>query len=324
VSPILCAMDTPTTASRDQVRRFIFENQPVRGHWVHLEGAWRELHAHASYPPAVTELLGQAVVASVLLAATLKFRGTLTFQLEGDGAVSLLVAQCTHDFRVRAVARCDQAAVRALSAEGPRTGARAALFRALVGDAGRITVTVEADEKSLRYQGIVPLSGDSLAESLEVYFASSEQLPTRVLLSADESHGAGMLVQKLPGADDAPVDEASAVEEAWAGAQRGIKRLGPGRLLEHGIEELLAQGFPGRDLRLFRGAPVRFECRCSQGRVAGLLRALGQEEVREVLNEQGSVTVTCEFCHRPYRFDPVDIDALFARGPGSAGSDAVH
>ena len=324
MSPILCAMDTPTTASRDQVRRFIFENQPVRGHWVHLEGAWRELHAHASYPPAVTELLGQAVVASVLLAATLKFRGTLTFQLEGDGAVSLLVAQCTHDFRVRAVARCDQAAVRALSAEGPRTGARAALFRSLVGDAGRITGTVEADAKSLRYQGIVPLSGDSLAESLEVYFASSEQLPTRVLLSADESHGAGMLVQKLPGADDAPVDEASAVEEAWAGAQRGIKRLGPGRLLEHGIEELLAQGFPGRDLRLFRGAPVRFECRCSQGRVAGLLRALGQEEVREVLNEQGSVTVTCEFCHRPYRFDPVDIDALFARGPGSAGSDAVH
>ena len=100
-------MNSPAIASSDQVRRFIFENQPVRGHWVHLEGAWRELRAHSHYPPAVTELLGQAVVASVLLAATLKFRGTLTFQLEGDGAVSLLVAQCTHDFRVRAVARCD-------------------------------------------------------------------------------------------------------------------------------------------------------------------------------------------------------------------------
>ena len=317
-------MDTPTAASRDQVRRFIFENQPVRGHWVHLEGAWRELHAHASYPPAVTELLGQAVVASVLLAATLKFRGTLTFQLEGDGSVSLLVAQCTHDFRVRAVARCDQAAVRALTVQGSGAREGAALFRALVGDAGRITVTVEAEEKSLRYQGIVPLSGDSLAESLEVYFASSEQLPTRVLLTADETHGAGMLVQKLPGVEDAPVDESSGVEEAWAGAQRGIKRLGPGRLREHGIEELLAQGFPGHDLRLFRAAPVRFECRCSQGRVAGLLRALGQEEVREVLNEQGSVTVTCEFCHRPYRFDPIDIDTLFTEGPGPTGSDAVH
>jgi molecular chaperone Hsp33 len=317
-------METPVTVTADQVRRFIFENQPVRGHWVHLEGAWRELRAHASYPPAVTELLGQAVVASVLLAATLKFRGTLTFQLEGDGAVSLLVAQCTHDFRVRAVARCDSAAVRALFAAESGAPEGAALFRSLVGDTGRITVTVEAEEKSLRYQGIVPLSGHSLAESLEVYFASSEQLPTRVLLTADETHGAGMLVQRLPGAEDSLISESSAVEEAWAGAQRGIRQLGPGRLREHGIEELLAEGFPGHDLRLFRGAPVRFECRCSEGRVTGLLRALGPLEVHEVLKEQGSVTVTCEFCHRPYRFDPVDIDALFAEGPGSGASKAIH
>jgi molecular chaperone Hsp33 len=200
----------------------------------------------------------------------------------------------------------------------PRSG------RSLAGDAGRITVTVEAEEKSLRYQGIVPLSGASLAESLEAYFASSEQLPTRVLLTADETHGAGMLVQKLPGAEDRLIGEASAVEEAWAGAQAGITQLGAGRLREHGIEALLAQGFPGHDLRLFHGAPVRFECRCSEGRVAGLLRALGQQEVREVLSEQGAVTVTCEFCHRPYRFDPVDIDALFAEVPGSGGSAAIH
>jgi molecular chaperone Hsp33 len=317
-------MDTSTAITPDQVRRFIFENQPVRGHWVHLEGAWRELRAHAHYPPAVTELLGQAVVASVLLAATLKFRGTLTFQLEGDGAVSLLVAQCTHDFRVRAVARCDRTKMRALDAPRARAREGAPLFRPLVGGAGRITVTVEAEEKSLRYQGIVPLSGTSLAESLEAYFASSEQLPTRVLLTADERHGAGMLVQKLPGEEDSLIVESSAVEEAWAGAQRGIAQLGPGRLREHGIEELLAQGFPGHDLRLFRGAPVRFECRCSEGRVAGLLRALGQEEVREVLNEQGSVTVTCEFCHRPYRFESADVDALFADGTGSGGSNAIH
>jgi molecular chaperone Hsp33 len=305
-------METPATVTRDQVRRFIFENQPVRGHWVHLEGAWRELRVHSSYPPAVTELLGQAVVASVLLAATLKFRGTLTFQLQGNGAVSLLVAQCTHDFRVRAVARCDGAAVAALSAEESGVRQGAALFRRLVGDAGRITVTVEAEERSLRYQGIVPLSGASLAESLEAYFASSEQLPTRVLLTADESHGAGILVQKLPGAEDSHLGEPSSAEAAWEGAQRGIALLGPGGLRERGLEELLAQGFSGHDLRLFRGAPVRFECRCSEGRVTGLLRALGPEEVREVLKEQGSVTVTCEFCHRPYRFDEIDVEALFA------------
>src|SRR5215469_4603123 len=128
--------------NRHRVRRFIFENQPVRGHWVRLEDAWRELRAHADYPPAVTELLGQAVVASVLLAATLKFRGTLTFQLQGNGFVRLLVAQCTHDFRVRAVARCDETRMEGLSASATN-------FRELAGDDGRITVTVEAEEKAL-------------------------------------------------------------------------------------------------------------------------------------------------------------------------------
>jgi molecular chaperone Hsp33 len=317
-------MSASASLTQNQVRRFIFENQPVRGHWVHLESAWRELHAHASYPKPVTELLGQAVVASVLLAATLKFRGTLTFQLQGNGAVSLLVAQCTHDFRVRAVARCDEAAVQVLSGASGTTEADDALFRRLTGDDGRITVTVEAEEKSLRYQGVVPLSGASLAESLEAYFASSEQLPTRVLLRADEEHGAGMLVQKLPTAEDSSV-EPEALEEAWLGAQRGIAHLRSGRgLREHSIEELLMRGFPGHDLRLFRGAPVRFECRCSEGRVAGLLRALGPEEVRDVLREQGTVTVTCEFCHRPYRFESVDVDALFADTDGSDASKFIH
>jgi molecular chaperone Hsp33 len=311
--------------ARDQVRRFIFENQPVRGHWVNLEGAWRELCAHASYPPQVRQLLGEAVVASVLLAATLKFRGTLTFQLQGNGAVRLLVAQCTHDFRVRAVARCDEGAVSADASAAEGAGEARSLFRRLVGEAGLITVTVEAEEKSLRYQGIVPLSGASLAESLEAYFASSEQLPTRVLLSADEAHGAGMLVQKLPSAEHASEIRSSALEEAWRGAERGIGRLRGGPdLREQSLEELLAYGFPGRDLRLFRGAPVRFECRCSEGRVAGLLRALGPEEVRDVLREQGAVTVTCEFCHRPYRFDSVDVEALFSDDPHSDATNSIH
>lgn len=292
----------------DRVRRFIFERQPVRGHWVGLESAWRELRAHGRYPQPVERLLGEAVAAVVLLAASLKFHGTLTFQLQGDGAVRLLVAQCTHDFRLRALARFDEGAIGALPAGAPR----AALFRALVGT-GQLTVTVEADEKGARYQGVVPLEGGSLAESLEAYFASSEQLPTRVLLAADAARGAGLLVQKLPGSGGAGAEESNA---AWQGAQRGIERLEETELLEHPVEELLARGFSDHDLRLFRGAPVHFQCRCGEGRVAGLLRALGEEEVREVLREQGSVTVTCEFCSRPYHFDRAAVDVLFASGPG--------
>jgi len=342
----------------DQVRRFIIENRPVRGHWVRLEAAWREVRAHREYPEIVRELLGQAVAASVLLAATLKFRGTLTLQLQGNGAVSLLVAQCTHDFRLRAVAQFDEARVgeitrpcraasiartarlpsdqgsasrplpctaggaplRALSGI-PGSPRDVRLFRQLVGTDGRIAVTVEAEERSMRYQGVVPLSGASLAESLEAYFASSEQLPTRVLLAADGERGAGMLVQKVPGR---AADDETDLQEIWEDTQRGIESLSSAELLECPVEELLNRGFAAHDLRLFRGSPVQFECRCNQGRVNSLLRALGAEEVRDVLREQGAVTVTCEFCHRPYRFDAAAVAALFEESPGSAPADDSH
>ncbi len=310
----------PPTAPRDEVRRFIVENRPVRGHWVRLEGAWQELRAHRDYPQPVRELLGQAVAASVLLAATLKFRGQLTLQLQGNGAVSLLVAQCSHDYRLRAVARFDEAAVAALSADG--SAASGEVFRGLVGSEGRFAVTVEAEERSMRYQGIVPLGGDSLAGSLEAYFARSEQLPTRVLLAADGERGAGVLVQKLP--QDAGTDE-SQMSEVWEQAERGIERLSAADLLQCPVEELLGRGFAAHDMRLFRGAPVQFECRCSQGRVTSLLRALGPDEVRDVLREQGVVTVTCEFCHRPYRFEEGDVEAIFEGGSEPGGhSSTIH
>jgi molecular chaperone Hsp33 len=310
-------MEEHTKQPRDEVRRFIVEDRPVRGHWVRLDAAWRELCAHANYPQPVRELLGQAVAASVLFAATLKFKGTLTLQLQGDGAVSLLVAQCTHDFRLRAVARFDEAAIKAI--EEGQLDART--FRQLVGTSGRVAVTVEADERNTRYQGIVPLSGGSLADSLEAYFASSEQLPTRLLLAADDERGAGFLVQKVPGATNADESE---LEETWQEAQRGIESLSAADLLQYPVEELLERGFASYDMRLFGGTPVQFECRCNPGRVAGLLRALGPEEVRDVLEEQGSVTVTCEFCHRPYHFDAVDVEALFAQDPDPRGSRSIH
>jgi molecular chaperone Hsp33 len=311
----------PQATPHDEVRRFMVENRPVRGHWVRLEGAWRELRAHRDYPQPVRELLGQAVAASVLLAATLKFRGQLTLQLQGDGAVSLLVAQCTHDYRLRAVARFDEVAVAELAAKAGGA-APGDVFRRLVGSDGRFAVTVESDERNMRYQGIVPLTGESLAGSLEAYFARSEQLPTRVLLAADGERGAGVLVQKLP--EDAAGDD-SQMREIWEQTERGIERLSAQDLLRCPVEELLGRGFAAHDMRLFSGAPVQFECRCSQGRVTGLLRALGADEVRDVLKEQGAVTVTCEFCHRPYRFDAGDVEAIFDEGPEpGANSPAIH
>jgi molecular chaperone Hsp33 len=299
--------ELPAT-SDGELRRFILERQPVRGFWIRLDGAWRELRSHQHYPPLVEALLGEAVTASLLLAATLKFQGTLTLQLAGDGLVNLLVAQCTHDFVIRAVARADAIT------EGQ------ASFRQLVGD-GRLTVTIEAEERSARYQGIVSLQGANLAECLENYFATSEQLPTRIALAADASSTGGVLLQKIPGASAQGEAQAAVSQAEWEDLQPRVAMLDATQLLRASAEQVLQQVCAEHDCRLFQGSPVRFACRCSEGRVAGLLRSLGPAEMHSILAEQGAVTVTCEFCGRPYRFDSIDVERLFTEG---ANPEAPH
>jgi molecular chaperone Hsp33 len=282
----------------DLVRRFVLERHPIRGHAVRLSKAWSSLREHQDYPPAVQQLLGEAVGAALLLAATLKFDGTLTLQLQGKGLVNLLVAQCTHDFRVRGMARHDPI--------GGEAG-----FRSLAGE-GQIVVTVEATDRASSYQGVVPITGNSLAESLEAYFEHSEQLPTRVLLAASAGVVAGMLVQRIPGVGgtQAQIDEA-ALEAAWRKAEDAMSSLARGTLLEDDVEQRLVNMFGVDEVRVFAGHDVKFECRCSRERVANVLRSLGVEEVRSVIAEQGTCTVTCEFCQKPYKFDAIDVEHLF-------------
>jgi molecular chaperone Hsp33 len=288
-------------AAPGELRRFLFEHLPVRGFWIRLDEAWRELRRHRRYAPAVEALLGEAVSASVLLAATLKFRGTLTLQLAGDGLVTLLVAQCTHEFAIRAVAHASD------SIAGEPS------FGALVGD-GRLSVTIEADERSARYQGIVALGGRSLAECLEGYFAASEQIPTCIALSADGELAAGVLLQNLPPSGGFRSPPAGTDEPYWPPLQERVAALEGPLLRRAPAEQVLRAVCAQHDCRLFGISPVRFICRCDDGRVRNVLRTLGLEELRGILAEQGSVTVTCEFCGRPYAFDAIDVERLFAAG----------
>ena len=293
-----------------ELQRFLLEGQPLRGHWVQLGQAWQELRARRSYPPIAEALLGEAATAAVLLAATLKFEGTLTLQLTGNGRVRLLVAQCTDDFRLRAVAHHDLVAD-----EAPD-------FAALVG-AGRLVVTVQSDTTSARYQGIVPLAGANLSECLEHYFASSEQLPTRLMLAADGARAGGLLLQKLPGNGAGGEVAGAQLQAAWEDLQAGLVTLSPELLLAGGPEQCVRRVAGEHDARLFGPTPVNFGCRCSVQRVSDLLRSLGLEEAQATLAEQGAITVACEFCGRDYRFDAVDVEQLFAsggsvqQGPGS-------
>jgi molecular chaperone Hsp33 len=302
---------------RDTLHRFLFDRFPIRGHLVHLDAAWRALIEHRDYPGAIRETLGEAVVASVLLAATIKFEGVLSLQLQGDGPMHLLLAQCTSGLGVRGLARyrdLDEARASTRVSE-------------LIGN-GNLTVTLETDEGAQRYQGIVPIEGERLAESLQAYFQNSEQLPTRLWLHADAHGASGVLLQKLPSASSLPPANAAQVEDAWRRVQLIAETLTPEELRTLADTEILHRLFNEDDLRLFEPSPVYFRCRCSRERVAGMLQGLGESETRSVIAERGKVEVHCDFCNRGYVFDAVDVEQLFkapvVADSGSSAPPRVH
>jgi molecular chaperone Hsp33 len=308
---------------RDSLHRFIFEHYPIRGHLVHLDASWRALIEHRDYPEAIRTTLGEAVVASLLLAATIKFEGVLSLQLQGAGPVRLLLAQCTSGLGVRGLARYR---------EEPDSGTATGSVVDLIG-AGNLTVTLESDDGSQRYQGIVPITGERLADSLQIYFENSEQLPTRLWLYADEHGAAGMLLQRLPGAGNAApgaptagasVADPATIDDAWRRVQLIGATLTRDELRTLADAQILRRLFNEDDLRLFEPAPVYFRCRCSRERVSGMLQGLGETETRSILTDRGEVEVRCDFCNRAYVFDAVDVAQLFNAGVASDAGSSVH
>ena len=291
-----------------ELRRFMLERHPVRGFWIRLDGAWRELRSLQANAPLVEALLGEAVTASLLLAATLKFQGTLTLQLAGDGLVNLLVAQCTHDFVIRAVARAG--AISDGEGELSTAGGRR---------------PAERHHRSRGALGALP--GHRLAAGREPGRMPGELF--RDFRAIADAHRAGrrrlstggVLLQKMPGASAQGEAQAAVSQAVWEELQPRVATLDTALLLRGSAEQVLAQVCAEHDCRLFQSSPVRFACRCSEGRVAGLLRSLGPAEMRSILAEQGAVTVTCEFCGRPYRFDSIDVERLFTEG---ANPEAPH
>ena len=294
----------------------MFEHYPIRGHLVHLDASWQALIEHRKYPEAIRNTLGEAAAASLLLAATIKFDGVLSLQLQGDGPVHLLLAQCTSGLGVRALARFNE------NAQAPDMPYSTAVDE-LIG-AGNLTVTVESDDGSQRYQGIVSIQGGRLADSLQIYFENSEQLPTRLWLHADGGGVSGMLLQRLPGGTGVATENAAAIEDAWRRVQLIGATLTADELRTLTDAEILHRLFNEDDVRLYEPSPVYFRCRCSRERVSGMLQGLGEKETRSIIAERGEVEVRCDFCNRAYLFDAVDVEQLFNPSAAGGAGGSVH
>ena len=285
----------------DVLRRFLFEELGIRGTWVKLTTSWQTAKQHQQGPEIAQLQLGQALAAVVMLSATVKFNGSMILQAQGDGDIKTLVAQSTHDKKIRGLIRCtDQVS----------TGPLATLF-----GQGRLVLTIEPDNGQ-PYQGVVPLQGNNLAAALQTYFEQSEQLKTRLWLFADTTHAAGLLIQELPAQNS---DEAD-----WERIEILADTITEREALELDCEDLLYKLFNEEQVRLFDAEPVAFQCACSRPKIERTLQALGRAELESLLQERGSIEVVCEFCGEHTLFDSVDVETLLTNESLTNPSETRH
>lgn len=243
------------------------------------------------------------MAAAALLSATLKFNGSLILQIQGNGPISLLVVECTHEMTMRATAKWDESLPSSNIAE-------------LVGN-GLCVITLVPQDGSQSYQGIVPLEGHSVAEIISAYMVRSEQLETSLWLAVSETHAAGMLLQKLP---DQPEQDA----DAWDRTTHLASTVKPQELLTLDTRTLLTRLFNEEDIRLFDPQDVSFHCSCTKTGVAGVLRMLGKDEIADLLGERGMIEVHCEFCNQRYEFDQIDAEQIFVDEISAPGTETRH
>lgn len=279
----------------------------VRGRMVRLGAALDTLLDGHGYPEPVARLLGETVALAAALAGGLKYQGVFTLQAQGKGAVSLLVADVTSAGALRAYARFDAL----------RLGAAGTSVPELLGD-GYLAFTVDQGADTDRYQGIVELSGDTLADCAELYFRQSEQLPTAVKLTAAHDGGwnaAAVLIQRMPAAaGNSPILTHDEAEDGWRRAGLLLGTVTPAEMLDPALEpaRLLHRLYHAEMLRTFEAKPLEARCRCSRDKVEGALKSFPADEVRGLEDEHGHVVVTCEFCRTDYVFGRADLAALHA------------
>jgi molecular chaperone Hsp33 len=292
----------------DLVAAFQIDGQPVRGRIARLGPMVDDILTRHAYPQPVANLLGEACALAALVGASLKFEGRLILQAQGDGPVSFVVADYDTTGALRGYCSYDADRVAAASTGFALPGAKTLL------GTGVFIMTVDQGPDMDRYQGITPIEGETLALCAEHYFAQSEQVPTRVRLAVGQvqtdarpSWRAGGLILQNVAEDDAR----GSTRDAWETAQALFETLGEDELIDPMVapERLLYRLFHEDGVRMFRPSPLRAFCRCSQERIEGVLRSFPATERAEMVEDDGKIRVTCEYCSRTYDVEPAAIES---------------
>lgn len=302
------APDPAAAPSDDLAAAFQIEGWPVRGRIVRLGQTIDAILSAHDYPEPVAALLGEACALAALVGSSLKFEGRLIVQAQGDGPVRYVVADYDTNGQMRGYCRFDEEAVAAASQGFARPGARTLLGQ------GVFVMTLDRGEDFERTQGITPIEGESLSLAAEHYFQQSEQIPTRVRLAVgsvvtDEGVGwraGGALIQLIAG------DEArGSTEEAWDRSRALFHTLADDELLDPTItpETLLFRLFHEDGVRLEDARVLVAQCRCSRARIASVLTSFDPAEQADMVEADGKIRVTCEYCATVYELEPEEIVA---------------
>jgi len=303
----------------DLLQVFVFDGAPVRGEIVNIRDAWQAILARKDYPVAVRKLLGDLVAAGVLLSGTLKFKGSMIIQAQGNGAIRLLVLECKENLVIRATAKLNE------DIDLSDLPDNAGLSDLINPDGkGKLVITLDpADRQPGQnpYQGIVSLHDgqnpvQTIAEAIALYMRDSEQLETRLWLASDENSCGGLLLQKLPNMGGQLKMDDDLAAEGWARLQFLSDTVTEEELLSLEPQVLMKRLYLDESahhgVRSFDQRPIQFGCRCSRIKVADMLKMLGEEEVNSILEEKSAVETNCDFCGQIYVFDAVDCKQIFS------------
>ncbi|MBV1777131.1 Hsp33 family molecular chaperone HslO [Burkholderiaceae bacterium DAT-1] len=290
--------------SHDTLQRFLFDSAPVRGEVVQLKSAWQAVQSRREYPQPLQTILGELMASAALLSAMLKFNGSIVMQLHGNGHLKLAVVECESDLTLRATARWDE------EQDFPDLP-----LAQLLGD-GKFVITLDPRDGGQTYQGIVGLSGTSIAAIIEHYMQTSEQLDTRLWLACDNDTAAGFMLQKLPAGQGDP--------DAWNRLTILGDTIKPDELLSLPPLDLLHRLFHEETVRVMAEDHPHFGCRCSREKVGDMLKMVGKQEADAIIAERGSVDIHCDFCNQHYGFDAVDVAHLFTATTPVSANDTRH
>lgn len=319
----------------DTVLPFQLDRADIRGRVARLDGALDRMIAQHDYPAPISALLAEAALLTALIGQTMKLRWRLSLQIRGIGPVRLVATDyyapetAGQPARIRAYAHFDEAVD------------EAAEPFSLLGE-GYFAIVIDQGQGMTPYQGITPISGDSLSACAETYFAQSEQLPTRFKLSfgrAVDGHwrGGGVMIQHMPKASPHAVGEGGSgeggllaatdflegeAEETWSRVNLLLDTAEDGELTGPAVQptDLLVRLFHEEVPRVFDPQPVGFGCSCSAEKVRQSLSIYTAREIATMLTPEGILTADCQFCGAHYEFDPATLGREAAeRGGDSAG-----